>query len=128
MWDFRKVVTSFSVLFASVVALGVPVRNYPDPPPGAVYETKSLTLQSFSVTMEVKVDAVRPGETLTLVRDGGEGDGKNGWGVMLEGRKEGTVPVFLFTWNQYSIPVAANRALPLLLRGKKINRITASFT
>lgn len=112
MRDIRKVVASISVLFASVAARGVPVRNYPDPPPGAVYETKSLGLQSFSVTMEVKAGAVRPGETLTLVRDGGEGDGKNGWGVMLEGRKEGTVPVFLFTWNQYSIPVAANRALP----------------
>lgn len=112
MRDICRVVTSFSFLLVFGAVFGAPVRNYPNPPPGAVYETKSLGLQSFSVTMEVKADAVRAGETLTLVRDGGEGDGKNGWGVMLQGRQEGAFPVFLFTWNQYSIPVAANRALP----------------
>lgn len=108
--------------YLTLVGLGVfalsargavpPVRHYPNPPPGAVYETSSLGLQSFSATMEVKVGSVRPGETMTLVRDGGEGDGKNGWGVMLEGRKEGAFPVFLFTWKGYSIPVTAVRALP----------------
>jgi len=108
----RGIAASLSLLFASAAAFGAPVRDYPDPPPGAVYETRSLGLQSFSVTMEVKVGSVRAGETLTLVRDGGEGDGKNGWGVMLEGRHEGVFPVFLFTWNQHSIPVSGDMALP----------------
>jgi len=107
-----KVVWALLSILVSAVASGEVVRSYPNPLPGAVYETKVLGVQSFSASMDVKVGVVKPGEQLTLVRDGGEGDGRNGWGVMLQGRKEGVFPVFLFTWQQYSIPVTASVPLP----------------
>ncbi|HNX05465.1 MAG TPA: hypothetical protein PKI32_08170, partial [Opitutales bacterium] len=88
------------------------VCTYPNPPPGAVYETQSLDLQDFAVSMEVRVGTVKPGEVITLARDGGKGNGKNGWGVLLQGREEGVFPVFLFTWHEYSINVAADFPLP----------------